>query len=445
MPRILHIAAHMGGGVGKALSGLAASDGSGRFCHEFLLLEEPEKTGFALAAKAHGVNVRVAQSYGEICSLMEAADIVELEWWHHPKVAALMAKFPRVPVRLVVWCHISGCYYPYIPPAFLHLPEKFVFTSEYSFENPFWDERDRTYAREHAAAVMSSGGFDGITSAMRSCGDNVAYEDGAHHKGDGFVIGYMGTQSYSKLHPDFMEFCKSAAKTIPGVRFRMAGDRTNETALIEEARRCGLLDKFTFDGYVSDVSGEFSKMDVFGYILNPLHFGTTENVLLEAMAAGLVVVCLDQCTEKHLIKDGETGLLVKDAAEYGRALRLLYERPDERRRLGENARRYVLGHFSAKETARGLHRVYDEVMGCRKRVHDFVGVFGTEAADWFLSCLPPPLRENFAVAENLPEILKGDTKSSLSHFHRYYPDDARLTLWCRELDTITEKKKAERR
>ena len=73
-------------------------------------------------------------------------------------------------------------------------------------------------------------------------------------------------------------------------------------ALQEEIIKCGLENNFEFTGYVDNVYSQLSRFDIFAYLLNPYHFGATENALLEAMAYELPVIALNQSVEKHIIK-----------------------------------------------------------------------------------------------------------------------------------------------
>ena len=421
MREILHITTHMGGGVGKVLSGLlTAFAAQGKERHEVVLLEEPEKRDFFDLLAQAGVKARVEKDATKIEAAMARADIVQLEWWHHPRMARFLLELSPVPARLVLWAHVSGAFYPWLPPAFLRVPQRFVFTSAYSYENPFWDEAARAWAREHAAMVNSVGDFP------------AAEPQREMH--DGFAVGYVGTLSYAKLHPDFCAFC-ARVKDIRGISFRLVGDAENEARIRRDAEPFGLSAQLSFAGYVTDVAAEFRRMDVFAYLLNPQHFGTTENVLLEAMNAGLPVVALDQCAEKHLVRHGETGLLVRTPEEFEQAMRHLYAHPEERARLGRNARRFIEENFSVQQTAAKLEAVYDEVMEEEKAACDFSSM-GKSPHEVFVNFLPPPLQAAFAhgkMPQELPEILRGESKSSAAHFARLFPGDAQLRGWAQEI------------
>ena len=132
---------------------------------------------------------------------------------------------------------------------------------------------------------------------------------------------------------------------------------------------------------------------------------------------------------------GETGLLVRTPEEYEQAVRYLYAHPEERARLGRNARRYIEENFSVERTAARLSAVYDEVMEADKSVCDFTGM-GKNPHEVFLNFLPPDLRDAFSsgsLPQELPEILLGESKSSVRHFARLFPEDAMLCGWAHEL------------
>lgn len=434
MPRVLHITAHMGGGVGKVLSGIAAYAQKSRsqYQHKILMLEPPEKTQFIDLCKDNGVDVLVSSELRHIEEEMREVDIVQLEWWHHPKMAEFLYLFPRIPVKLVIWSHISGCNYPAIPFDFCQAPHLFLFTSKYSLENPYWTTEQKKYARKHTVVINSSGGFEHIPSIERN----------AH---DGFNIGYVGTLNYSKLHPNFVDYC--SAINIPDVRFVLVGDNDKQSVIECDAKRKGIIERIEFVGYSKDVHRELSCFDVFGYPLNPDHFGTTENAMLEAMAAGLPVVALNQCAEKHLIQHLHTGLLANNVKEYAELITYLYENPSERIRIGENAREYVLSKLAVKKTVEQLHNNYDSVLKIPSKTFDFTDIFGAVPSKWFLSCLGSE-RKFFEDSLNLllmrdedkalqiesrirecRPILKEKSKSSVYQFAKYFNNDQNLMYW----------------
>ena len=418
MKKILHITAHMGGGVGRVLSRIATySNNNSCYRHKIILLERPEKINFIEECINNNVEVLVESDFNKIIDEALLVDIVQLEWWHHPKFIELMMFLENVAIKLIVWAHISGCNYPYISPKLPLIPHKFIFTSDFSYENPFWSKKESSLIKESCPVINSSGGFEHIIPQVK-----------IKNK---FTIGYLGTQSFSKLNVDFMKYCKSVSAYID-VNFRMVGDVLNKDTLLKEATELGIEDKFTFIDYTTDVNYEFSQMDVFGYLLNENHFGTTENVLLEAMAAELPVICLSQNAEKHIVVNNKTGFLINSIDDYVSKIKLLYENKELRKRLGKAARKHVLDKFSLKSTVDKLHEVYNEVDFCEKKHFNFREVFGDAPFQYFISGLSPmddkliqkAINNDFdKFKENCPIILQEENKSSIRHFYRVFPEE----------------------
>jgi glycosyltransferase involved in cell wall biosynthesis len=430
MPKVLHIMPHMGPGVGKALSALAiaAAQSQSAFRHAILLLEKPITFDYIELCQANGIEIRWNLERAATMDLIARTDIVQLEWWHHPLVLGFLEELSTIPIRLTVWSHISGCNYPLIPAAFVTFTDHFFFTTAYSYENPFWLPKEKSAIQEATTVACGSGGFGNVSDVVPK-----------PHKG--FTIGYVGTLDFRKLHPEFIDFC--ARVDVPDTRFILVGMPENRADLTKQAMKKKLAAEMEFTGYTKDVKAQFERFDIFSYLLNPDHYGTTDNVLLEAMGAGMAIIVLNQCGEKHVIKHMQTGIVVNSMEEYGQAVRYLYDRPQKRKALGRNARRSALREFSPQVTMRKLHTQYDKILSKPKRRFRFREVFGKTPYQWFLSGLGKErvLFDSFldrqavdkasmaAQINRSRDILRGPTKSSIPHFHSYFPFDAHLRLW----------------
>lgn len=76
--------------------------------------------------------------------------------------------------------------------------------------------------------------------------------------------------------------------------------------------------------------------DVFAYPLNPNHYGTAEQVLQEAMAAGIVPLVMNNPAEKFLVKHNKTGLISENIEDFNKNLTILFENPELRKQLSKN-------------------------------------------------------------------------------------------------------------
>lgn len=441
--KILHITAHLGGGVGRALSSIVTyeNENNAEHIHKVLLLDKPEKDQFLNICKNGGVEVILNSYRSDIGPEMSNADIVVIHWWHHPVMAKFLCEFPAVDVRVVLWSHVNGCNYPCLPYSFVSMPQKTYFTSPFSYENTFWSEQERKVIKESAVVVYGLGKLDFYNRVKRS------------HTPGKYVIGYVGTLNISKLHPYFVEYCYAVLQKVPSAYFVMVGDSQHSDKIINKAKKYNIEDKFNFTGYSNNIVSELSKFDVFAYPLNPKHFGTTENVLLEAMAFGLPVVALNHNAEKYIIRDNKKiGFLADSIENYADCIKYLYDNPAERICIGNNAKEYVAANFTFKQNVEIMRTGFQKISSMPKKVFNFKNIFGDKPSDWFLSCLGEDeqvFRDSLdnelmkhneqkeyieSEIKNCSPILREKNKSSIKHFAKTYPEDEILQYWEKIID-----------
>ncbi len=423
--KVLHLTAHMGGGVGKALSGLvtqAVRSGS-KFRHTIVCLERPDKSQFIRQVESVGSKVIICPNRKLLSQLITDSDIVQLEWWNHPATISRLCSGPLPPMRLVVWCHISGLHLPRIPEGLIRGANRFMFTSPCSLEDAEVAATFRS-TPERFAVVHSCGGFDGLpTPAKNTVKPNQA--------------GYIGSLNFAKLHPQYIDFL--AAVNYPDFRVRVIGDTTNQETLEQQCSSAGRSGLLEFRGYTEDIASELSAINVLAYLLNPEHYGTSENALLEAMAMGIVPVVLDNPAERHIVEHRVTGLIVNSPSEFGAAIEWLFDNPEAVQSMGLQASRSVRRKFAVRKMYEALHENYSQTMNTSKHRISFTDIFGTIPADWFLVNQRHP--EYFTSDQQLETVdtltlpgLFERTKGSVFHYYSHFPGDIRLQDWVTKLN-----------
>ncbi|MCD6458500.1 MAG: glycosyltransferase family 4 protein [Thermoproteales archaeon] len=102
------------------------------------------------------------------------------------------------------------------------------------------------------------------------------------------------------------------------------------------------------------------------FILPSLYEGHPK-ALLEAMACGLPVIGSNVEGIRDLIKEGETGLLCSTTPESIREkIIYLLNNPEIRKKLGENARKYVVEHFSFKAIIEKELEIHKKLLGLKQ-------------------------------------------------------------------------------
>jgi glycosyltransferase involved in cell wall biosynthesis len=332
-----------------------------------------------------------------------------------------LQNFPSTDIRPCLWVHVSGCTYPYVRKKLLEKFDMVFFCCAKTYENGEVSALSPDFLKNNTAIIYGMGDVSPYFSVQRE-------------KHDAFTVGYLGTLSLSKIHPEFVAFC--AAAELDNAVFLVAGDDPNKEVFYPDIMKYNMRHRIKFCGFLrgGEIAAFFSSCDVFGYPLNPLHFGATENVLLEAMASGLPAVVLNQGVEKFIVEDGKTGMVVSTKKEYGNAMRFLRDNPDVRIAMGKYARRSVSERFNTQKNRELLYEKYDELMEKKKHPVNFSDLWGNSPADMFLFAVE---NEKEMFEQNnmrcIPHIFREESKSSVFHFERYFPFDKRLRHWAKLL------------
>ena len=143
----------------------------------------------------------------------------------------------------------------------------------------------------------------------------------------------------------------------------IAGAGSQEGAIRQKIDELGLRDTVVFPGFLDDVAGALSLLDV---QLN-CSWGTEASslALIEGMSLGLPTLASDYGGNPWQVEDGVTGLLFPsgDSAALAEGLKTLMDDPALRRRLGENARKAYQSRFTAQVFARNVEAVYEKAAG----------------------------------------------------------------------------------
>jgi glycosyltransferase involved in cell wall biosynthesis len=398
---VLHVTAHLGGGVGKAHAALtAAMPFPAR--QSFLLLEAPRDRRYADEIAALGRPVDIAVSLDAIAARAAEADIVQFEFWNHPKLFECLARTDFPPMRAVFWCHVSGLFRPVIQPGFLEAADRFAFTSPASLEISAVQALPKE-RREKLAVIGSAFGFEAPPSGRTEGGTSRRNAP----------ICYLGTVDFVKMHPGFFDAIDSLTA---GVTAAIWGNADPDVAARAAAMRHP--DRVRLMGQTSNPKTALSQSCIFFYPLQPDHYGTAENALVEAMSLGLVPVVLANPAECAIIQQGQTGFIASSIGECAEILDGLLADPDRVAEVGARAREVAATAFTARRSARQFVDLWSDVMKEPKRAHDFRRITGSSPREWFEATQFLPGEVKDVIADN-GKLAKG----TLSHFKAAFPDD----------------------
>jgi glycosyltransferase involved in cell wall biosynthesis len=390
--KILHVTPHLGGGVGKAHAAISAVLPKS-IEQTFLLLEAPRDRVYADLVAASGARV-VVGGLGQVAAMAREADIVQFEFWNHPRLYECLARCDFPEMRSVFWSHISGLFKPVIAPGLMRVAGRFVLTTKASLKAP-------GVTPSSNVAVINSG-FGFADAPMRRSAAKPS-------------IAYLGTVDFIKMHAGFFD----AIDALDGDDIRVLVWGAADAEVVAQAARMRHLERIVFHGHTADPAGALAEADIFFYPLRANHYGTAENALIEAMSLGLVPVVMANPAELAIVRDGVTGLVAHSVAECTSHLQMLLASPQMRATMAQAATQDVAATRTPEISAHQFVELWQGLLKEPPRPHDFRATIGDTPADWFLATQGA----DWKAADARGPL---SSKGTLAHFDSTFPGDASL-------------------
>ncbi len=436
---IVHIAAHVGGGVGAVLHDFFKISARTEVANRILCLDVCKDRRALAAANFWEENCWVLNS-NDFNDRVAACDVVVLHFWNHPLMSYVLHKWDITKKPSIVWSHNSGLHEPHIIPSYLgRIVSRVVFSSECSLKVP--NKRELACSnRSERQVVHSSRSLDDFFTIQRQ---NLVISTARRAV-------YIGTVSFAKMHEQSIEIFKTLARN--GLDVRVVGGGEHVQIFRE---RTGIAGRVEVVGPVEDVRSHLAWADIFVYPLRKDHYGTGEQVILEAMASGLPVVAFENPAERAIVSDRVTGRLVQNSQEFVATVVSLAEDDALREQMSIASRRRASQCFGAQRMVDGLlenvrgasgekasGQIIDEFqvsdlglyLFVRNSFHDedlhkVVALKGASSAMQIFERIRPYL----AILENI-DRWTGAAKSTPNQYLSYFPDSEGLKILCGLID-----------
>ncbi len=378
MYKILHLAAHYGGGVGSIVQSWIENDHQNYHTLTYLN-DSPEN---------YKPWMQPLYSY-----MIGQYDIVVVHVWNHPALFHFLEKVNPMPCRMIGWSHMAGTQPPYI--LFDKLKNYF---DEFYYTSPI-SGHDHDY-------IWSSCDID----------EFLKIEKRSHF---GLNVGYIGTIDFCKMHPDFNKIVKA----VPEANFTVIGGGCDLEKL---KKQCLGLKNIRFTGQIQHIHNYLSEFDVFLYPLNPMHQGTCEQVIGESMAAGLIPIVLKNDAEKHIIQHNKTGLICNSIEEMTQYLKNIPEL--DINKIRQSAR----DKYSVSKKIKKWNDIFDRIIKQPKKTrkwesenHIFIESLGPYGQQF--------LDDPWSLINKNPHHWRSEHKGSPKQYLEYFPDDKKLQEWVKLL------------
>ena len=179
---------------------------------------------------------------------------------------------------------------------------------------------------------------------------------------DAFVIGKVANYSFWKGYELFFDACHIVSEKINNCYFIISGQNTDSIRVKEELIKRNIYKQTVSLGFREDIPDIISAFDV---SVNASTVGEgVSGAIRESMGMEKSVIATDVGGNSEIVKNGENGILIEsgDAKTIAKAIMLLYENSEKRKRMGENGRKTVLENFSVEAMVSKHEQMYRELI-----------------------------------------------------------------------------------
>jgi glycosyltransferase involved in cell wall biosynthesis len=224
---------------------------------------------------------------------------------------------------------------------------------------------------ENKIEVHGAGSSKGV-NIERFCpnDDTIANSKRIRHQlginDDNIVIGFAGRLTTEKGIEELLKAFLNLNQKYSNLYLLIIGDQDQRNPLNPDAFDIIMkTGNIHLTGYTNDMPSYLAAVDIFTLPSYREGFG---NVIIEASAMGIPVITTDILGCKDAVVEDKTGLKVKvrDVASLEKALDRLIANPNERDRMGQNGRQWVIENFDRKIIWSRLIAIYEQILNQRK-------------------------------------------------------------------------------
>ena len=388
MQKIIHITAHLGGGVGKALSTLILNDKKNK--HKVICLEKPKIKIFYNKIKSR---TKITQSKKEILKEIYKNDIIQVEYWPHPLLIKVLLGLKILKKKILFWCHFSGLGHPKFHKKLINSGIKLILTTNITNE----------VIKKNFPVISSATVLKKIkkTSAKKK---NFFYIGSLHHQ---------------KIHQNFAKIISQNINIMENFYIYGEDELINE---FEKKFKFNLSKKkIILSGFKKDIQKIYMKYKYLLYLLKKNHYGSAENILIESMGDGIIPIVFNNKVEKKLIKNNYNGFILNNFKDLKNLLLKIKSGKVPYNKISKNCKNFARNNYSIKKMINNFDNQYDKLKVNTQIV--FTDLFSQN---------PKKIFELITENKKSKNLLSNN-KSGLNHFLKYFKRNKELIKLKEEL------------